>query len=59
MLDAGLVDGIEVAVVPVILGGGIPLIPHGARSPVLELANTRTYPSGIVALTYRVPAWNS
>lgn len=56
MLDAGLVDGIEVAVIPVILGGGIPLIPPGARSPVLELTDTRTYPSGIVGLTYRVPA---
>ena len=55
MLDAGLVDGIDVAVIPVILGGGIPLIPQGSRSPVLELTNTRTYPSGIVGLSYRVP----
>ena len=30
LLDAGLVDTVEVAVVPVLLGAGVPLLPPGA-----------------------------
>src|ERR1700679_3824627 len=29
LLDAGLVDSVEVAVIPVLLGGGVPLLPEG------------------------------
>src|SRR6185503_6621945 len=32
LLDAGLVDTVEVAVVPVLLGNGIPLLPPGAST---------------------------
>src|ERR1700759_796020 len=31
LLDAGLVDGIDLAVVPVLLGSGVPLVPEGQR----------------------------
>ena len=55
LLDAGLVDTVEVAVVPVLLGGGIPLLPPGAATK-LTLADQKTLPaSGIVALSYSVP----
>jgi len=55
LLDAGLVDTVEVAVVPVLLGAGIPLLPPGA-STKLVLADQKTLPaSGIVALSYSVP----
>jgi len=55
LLDAGLVDTVEVAVIPVILGAGIPLLPPGA-STKLVLADQKTLPaSGIVALSYSVP----
>ncbi|MGA8089685.1 MAG: dihydrofolate reductase family protein [Terracidiphilus sp.] len=53
LLDAGLVDRVEVSVIPVLLGGGIPLIPAGRRWP-LQFKDSRTFPSGIVSLTYRV-----
>ncbi|MGE0439341.1 MAG: dihydrofolate reductase family protein [Gemmatimonadales bacterium] len=53
-LELGLVDEVEVAVVPVLLGGGIPLLPAPARRTTLELKASRTYPSGIVSLEYRV-----
>lgn len=56
LLDAGLVDTIEVAVIPVLLGDGTPLITPGARSPVLKLTGHRALPSGIVMLTYAVPS---
>jgi dihydrofolate reductase len=55
LLDAGLVDTVEVAVVPVLLGSGVPLLPRGA-STKLVLADQKTLPSsGIVALSYSVP----
>lgn len=55
LLDAGLVDTVEVAVVPVLLGAGIPLLPPGAATN-LTLADQKTLPvSGIVALSYSVP----
>jgi dihydrofolate reductase len=55
LLDAGLVDTVEVAVIPVLLGAGIPLLPPGAPTK-LVLADQRTLPaSGIVALSYSVP----
>ena len=55
LLDAGLVDTVEVAVVPVLLGAGVPLLAPGA-STKLVLADQRTLPaSGIIALSYSVP----
>ncbi len=54
LLEAKLVDSVEVAVVPVLLGQGIPLLPTMAERTRLELANTKTYPSGIVSLSYNV-----
>jgi dihydrofolate reductase len=55
LLDAGLVDTVEVAVVPVLLGTGIPVLPPGAATK-LTLADQKTLPaSGIVALSYSVP----
>lgn len=55
LLDAGLVDTVEVAVIPVLLGAGIPLLPPGATTK-LVLADQKTLPaSGIVVLAYSVP----
>jgi dihydrofolate reductase len=55
LLDAGLVDTVEVAVMPVLLGAGVPLLPPGA-STQLVLADTKILPkSGIVMLAYSVP----
>jgi len=54
LLDAGLVDTVEVALMPVLLGSGIPLLPPGA-SAKLELVDRKVLPaSGIVMLSYRV-----
>jgi dihydrofolate reductase len=55
VLDAGLVDSIEVAVVPVLLSEGVPLLPAGVRSPALRLIDSQALPSGIVLLNYAVP----
>jgi dihydrofolate reductase len=54
LLAAGQVDSVEVAVVPVLMGGGVPMLPAGAPRTSLELTGTQTYPRGIVALSYAV-----
>lgn len=55
LLDAHVVDTVEVAVMPVILGDGIPLLPPGAAT-TLVLSDQKTLPrSGIVCLAYSVP----
>ncbi len=52
LLAAGQVDRVEVTVVPVILGGGIPLIAPGAPQTSLRLEKSHQYPSGMVSLVY-------
>jgi dihydrofolate reductase len=55
LLAAGLVDGVEVAVIPVLLGGGVSMLPPGDVGAKLRLASHRLYEkSGIVLLTYDV-----
>jgi dihydrofolate reductase len=55
LLGAGLVDGIDTAIVPVCLGEGIPLLPSPAPRTRLKLTNRRVYEkSGIVSLEYDV-----
>jgi len=53
-LDAYLVDEIAVAIHPVVLGGGVPLIPPGTHRHALRLTGHRAYPSGLVMNTYVV-----
>ena len=54
LLDAGLVDAVEVGVIPVLLGGGIPLLPPPARLAKLKLTGHKVYKTGIVSLEYAV-----
>ena len=53
LLDAGLVDAIDVAIVPVLLGSGVPLVPEGKRSS-LKLSECKTTSNGVVTLKYNV-----
>ncbi len=53
--DAGLVDTVEVAIVPVLLGGGIPLVSPPAKQTKLKLTDHKVYSkTGIVSLEYSV-----
>jgi dihydrofolate reductase len=55
LLEAGVVDTVEPAVCPVLLGGGIPLLPTPAARTTLSLTGHKRYPkSGIVLLEYAV-----
>jgi len=51
LLDAGLVDAVEVELMPVMLGSGTPLLPEGRRQS-LHLEESNALPSGIVMLSY-------
>jgi len=52
MVELGLVDLIEVGLVPALLGRGIPFLPGLSSRTVLRLTDLKPYPSGIVLLTY-------
>ena len=55
LLAAGLVDRVEVGIVPVLLGGGIPLLPPPATRVALHLREHRVYPTtGTIGLEYDV-----
>ena len=56
LLEARLVDAVEVAVIPVLLGEGISLLLPKPSSEQfkLKLASSRTYKTGIVSLEYAV-----
>jgi len=55
LADAGLVDGVDVAVVPVLLGGGRPLLPAPGPRLTLQLRSHLLFAgSGILALEYDV-----
>jgi dihydrofolate reductase len=50
---SGLIDEFRPRVYPVLVGGGTPFFPRRERRLNLELVETRTFGSGVVALRYR------
>lgn len=53
-LSWDLVDTIEPAIIPALLGEGIPLVGTLGESRSLTLVGTKSYPSGMVLLEYKV-----
>jgi dihydrofolate reductase len=52
-LEAGALDQLEVVVLPLLLGDGVPLSPPGASQVQLRLLRAdRTFPDGSAELTY-------
>lgn len=55
LLRAGLVEEVELGVMPILLGGGVPLLsPAGSARARLELLAAEGLANGIVWLRYRV-----
>lgn len=51
-LAANLVEQMDLFVIPILLGSGIPLFPEGAVSETLHLLSSQTYENGVVWLSY-------
>lgn len=55
LLELRLVDTVEPAIVPVLLGGGVPLLPASASQVKLKLTSHRVFKkTGIVLLEYTI-----
>ncbi len=55
LTHAGLVDGVDVAVIPILLGGGMPMLPTPATRVSLQLRSHRLYAAtGTLFLEYDV-----
>jgi dihydrofolate reductase len=54
LLRAGLVDEVRAFVNPILLGAGVPFLPHLEVPVPLRLIGTRTFASGVVLLRYDV-----
>lgn len=52
LLEAGLVDEMQICYVPVILGNGIPLFPIQPKVSKWMLAESTAYSSGIIKIRY-------
>ncbi len=53
-LKAGLIDTLELGIIPVLLGRGVPLF-GGAAMPKLDLQWAKALPSGIIHALYHLP----
>lgn len=55
LLELGLVDAVEVGIIPVLLGGGVPMLPSPTALSKLKLTSHRIYEkTGTVLLNYAV-----
>jgi dihydrofolate reductase len=57
LLGTGLVDTVEVAVMPVLLGGGMPLLPLPTERTRLSLTGHKVYKTGTVSLENAVDSF--
>ena len=56
LVDAGLVDTVEVGIMPVLLSQGVPILSPGDRITGMTLDKCEALPnSGIVMVTYTIP----
>ena len=53
-LDEGEIDEFDIAVMPVLIGEGIPLVEPRHRDVELRLLSSESYPDGVVRLRYEV-----
>ena len=54
LLNLKEVDSVEVTTIPILLGGGVPLLPEVDQRTALKLTKHKVYRSGIVSLAYEI-----
>ncbi len=52
-LQADLVDGLHLGIVPTLLGDGIPMFPRGFPQRDFRLIESKTYSKGLISLKYK------
>ncbi|MFF1879262.1 dihydrofolate reductase family protein [Leifsonia sp. NPDC058230] len=52
--DAGLLDELQVTIMPILVGSGKPLLPVAHAGRPLELVSTTPFPGGAVEHVYRL-----
>jgi len=52
-LKADLVDELNLGIVPILLGEGIPLFPGGFPQRNFSLVENKTYSGGMIAIQYK------
>lgn len=52
MIRAGLIDRLQLFVIPVLLGAGVPLFPSEGASIPITLTGTESFGKGIVLLDF-------
>ena len=55
-LEAGLLQEITIARIPILIGEGIPLFGRVDHDVRMELLESRAYPTGVVQSRYRIVA---
>jgi dihydrofolate reductase len=56
LLEAGLIDSLQLVINPVALGQGTPMLAGLSRYVPLQLTDTQTSPTGVTMLTYKPKA---
>ena len=54
LLEAGVVDTVEIGISPILLGGGRPFLPATETRRKLKLTHEQAFPSGLLVLHYDV-----
>jgi dihydrofolate reductase len=54
-LELDLVDEVILSIHPILLGDGIPMFPGPFRQTDLQLANTKSFPNGLLQVSYARP----
>lgn len=54
LLNAGLIDEIQIYVMPIVLAGGIELFEAFPNQTPIKLVETKTHSSGVIELKYIV-----
>ena len=53
LLDLGAVDRLEIGLIPVLLGDGVPMFPKSQHRTLLDLVDVRRFDRGLLILDYR------